>query len=415
MHARLAVALRLTARLCSASLCFISLFLASLSSEAQPVPLVKFRATGFAPGSGPNARNAALRKAEIAAVETAVDELLGQDKWGVRPALVRLANQYRQSSRIVNVQRADGGVRVLAEVYIRNDLLRERAAAMLLPLLRTPPRVLFLIAEEVAGLSFLSAERPGFAELDLMNSFQSSGFSVIRAWRPSSRYSAQELLQKAVGSATEAARLGREKGADVVVVGQAKSWLPNNRQNPKLNFTERRAVPIDHPDYEPLRARPQVARKVSVSINLRVIRAADGQILDNPTVETRVQSSVPAEAARLALRAAARKIRSQAMIAASFSVFGGSGGAFVTLTINNAGDRRSVELIVEELRRLEASSVEIVSSRPEVAQIRFKYSGKMGPLVRGLEGMRDAPYQLEAREIVGRTMIFDAEFTSSPQ
>ena len=62
-----------------------------------------------------------------------------------------------QSSRRLGLEESDGGTRVAAEVYIRNDRLRLQAATLLLPKLKPPPRVLVLIAEEVAGDSMLSA------------------------------------------------------------------------------------------------------------------------------------------------------------------------------------------------------------------------------------------------------------------
>ena len=127
---------------------FLFLFLAPPRSKihAASIPgVIKIRSEGYAQGDGPRARDAAEQDAKRQALLIWLDALLGEViEQDFAPILDRV-DSYAQSSRIVELKHEDAGTRVIVEVYVREWPLRVDVAALLAPMLLSPPRVVLLL------------------------------------------------------------------------------------------------------------------------------------------------------------------------------------------------------------------------------------------------------------------------------
>ena len=374
-----------------------AIFLALPQSKihAASIPgVIKIRAEGFAQGDGPRARDAAELDAKRRALLIWLDSLLGEvSEEDFAPILYRV-DAYAQSSRIVELKHEDAGTRVIVEVYVREWPLRVDVAALLVPMLSSPPRVVLLIAEQGPGNVVPNFGEEGRAVRALAKSLRARGIEVEDAARLRERYTQRELSTYLRGGLQSIAKFGRENGADVVIAGNMVA-----------------VTRVENSTGSTLRAR--------ATLQLSVVRSEDATLYDSIATEAEVTCLVAEDGARMAIEDATYKGTDAVAVAAVLAAARPSAKtAEVELRLDNPRDWREVEQVAERLRAFEGvREVDVMRARTGTGIIRFTYSGKMSPLVDDLTRPFPGGRDLETRRVIGREMVFtfvDAPVSRAP-
>lgn len=360
------------------------LAVASPPIHAVSIPgIVKIRAEGYAPGDGPRARDAAEVDAKRRALLIWLESVLGEvSEEDFAPILDRV-DGYAQASRIVELKHEDAGTRVIVEVYVREWPLRVDTAALLVPMLRSAPRVVLLIAEEGPANAAPIFGPEGTALKALAKSLRARGIDVEDAAKLRERYTKRELLTYLHGGLPSIAKFGRENRADVVIAG-------------KVIATAR----VENPAGPTLRVR--------ATLQLSVVRSEDAVLYDSIATEAEVTCRVAEEGARMAIEDATYKARDAAAVAAVLSAARPPARtAGVELRLDNPRDWREVEQVAARLRAFEGvREVDVMRAQIGTGIIRFEYSGKMSALVEDLKRPFPGGRNVEARRVVDREMLY---------
>lgn len=374
-----------------------AIFLAMAHSkiDAASIPgVIKIRSEGYAQGDGPRARDAAELDAKRRALLIWLDSLLGEaSEEDFAPILDRV-DAYAVSSRIVELKHENAGTQVIVEVYVHEWRLRVDAAALLLPMLSSPPRVVLLIAEEGPGNAVPIFGEEGRAVKALAKSLRARGIDVEDAAKLRERYTRRELSTYLRGGHLSIAKFGREYGVDVVIAGSVVA-----------------VTRLENSAGSTLRTR--------ATLRLSVIRSEDAVLYDLIETEAEVSSLLAADGARIAIEDATYKGRDAAAVAVVLAAARSTvKSAKVELHLDNPRDWREVEQVAARLRAYEGvREVDVMRARTGTGIIRFAYSGKMSALVDGLTRPFPGGRDIEARRVVGRDMVFtfvDAPLNRAP-
>lgn len=354
----------------------------SPKAEELPSGLVKVRGEGFAPGSGVGARSRAVAAAERDALTVFLESLVGAGGLGSLRSIVEDGAGHIQSSRVLGVERGDGGTRASVEVYLREEDLRDRAASLVFVRLPRKPRVLVLMAEVVAGENVHALARAGVAETNLAKAFRSAGFEVVDSEGLRGEFSPAELLDAVEGREGAAAKLGRATRADVALLGRAVSGAVGVEGGGNL-------------------------LRIEARVELGVIRVADGTLLARKQAEAAVHGVDASAGARLAIRDATLKLERTAMVAVTLGMLGAVESSEVRLTVDLLPGREDVERVVDLLSAMDGvDGVETTRYARGSVLLRFDYDGKMGALVGHLSRRGEDGFVLEPVEVVEKEMVF---------
>lgn len=367
----------------AARITLLAILLCAPSSYGNPTDeVVKIHAEGFAPGHGSGASTRAIAAAEKDAVTLFLGTLLGaQDLAAAKPILDR-AKAYIRSTRVIKLERTDGGTHMSVEVYLFNQALRNDLAALLFPRLPKPPRVLIFVTDRIGAGASMSIREVGTAEKALIDAFRDTGFETVDSQALRTRYTSAELLERLRGGHEAAGKFGRENGADVVILGEATARIE-------------------------AQGAPGRIGRCRASVDLRVIRAANGEPLDARRAEAAVHGNNLRECAAIAIRDAAKKLEKTIMVAATLAMAGAPSENSMSLTIQAPTNRRDVEHIVEILAlEPEVHAVELLRIEPDSALIRLDYSGKMSTLVKRLASPNENGAYLEPIRVIDNHLVF---------
>ncbi len=352
--------------------------------HAASIPgIIKIRTEGHAPGDGPRARDAAEANAKRQALLIWIESFLGEvSEEDFAPILDR-ADRYAQSSRIIELDRGPEGTRAVVEVYVREWPLRVDVAALLVPMLPSPPRVVLLIAEEGPENSAPIFGAEGTAVKALAKSLGARGIEVEGPAELRERYTKRELLTYLRAGLPSIAKFGRENRADVVIAGNVIA-----------------TARVENPAGPMLRVR--------ATLQLSVVRSEDAALYDSISTEAEVTCRVAGDGARTAIEDATYKGRHAVAVAVVLAVARPPARTTeVELRLDNPRNWREVEQVAARLRAFEGvREVDILRAQTGTGIIRFEYSGKMSALVDDLRRPFPAGRNVEARSVVDREMVF---------
>ncbi len=352
--------------------------------HAVSIPgIVKIRAEGHASGDGPRARDAAEADAKKQAILIWLGSFLGEVSEEDFAPLLDRVDAYAQSSRIIELDHGPAGTRAVVEVYVREWPLRVDTAALLMPMLRSPPRVVLLIAEDGPADPAPSFGAEGTAVKALAKSLRARGIQVEDPGELRERYSKRELLTYLRGGMANIAKFGRENRADVVIAGDVIA-----------------RARVENPAGPTLRVR--------ATLELSVVRSEDAVLYDSISTEAEVTCRVAEDGARMAIEDATYKGRDAAAVAVVLATPRTPARTTgIELRLDNPYNWREVEQVAVRLRAFEGvREVEVLRARAGIGIIHFEYSGKMSALVEDLKRPFPAGRNIQTRSVAGREMVF---------
>lgn len=353
--------------------------------------LVKVRGEAVVSGRGRAARTVAISHAEVNALHTLLQSLVGADKMQFVGKLLNQADAYVQTSRLITLDQGEETVRVEVEAYIRPDRLRADLASLMLPLLAKPPAVMVLIGEQAGGVTRLSGTEVSVAEMSFAEAFHSEGFETLDPFVLRARYTQPQLIDVLRAGSAKAARMARENRADVILMGSA-------------HFSESRAGSWGG------------TVRVTATLNLTLINAETGKEVRALTSSASLYSGSVEDGRRQAVIDAGAKIIDEALVNTVLAVIANTNSGTVWLAIEGPGNRLRVQEVMTALKRLEGlTALEEMYPSPDVARFRCQYAGSMKDFIAHLtEESRYSDFSLDSRVVSGQEATLTLTLNGGP-
>ena len=348
--------------------------------------LLKINGAGKAQGIGPHARQQAMANAQEAALKALAGSILGDNKPDLLNTLVEQSAGYVRSANVVDHKIDQGATRVTVEFLVNIVQVRNAAVRLLLPSMSYKPRVLVIIADVLNDEG--DPTDTAYAETALADVCRTTGLEVVDGRALRAMYSSKELLARLQDENAGREFLGYDPQADVAIMGTAIAGrMPND-------------VPTN-------------LQATKAHVELRVVRADDGRLMDGAAVDAIVHSVESLEGAAQAIRDACGKLAPQMINAAALAVVGPEISDGYALTIQQAGSHANLESLSSFLGELGAQHVEEIFYSDDVARLYFYYPGALHDLVKPLVDRRYPAFRLEQLQTYGRRSLLRLHPTES--
>jgi len=190
-------------------------------------------------GDQAKARDDALQEARRNAVEKAVgimvsSETLVKNFQTLEDKIYTQTQGYIQTDSIVSERKSEDGAtyEVTIKAIVKTGRIKDDLAALgLLMRRKGKPRIMIVVSESNQQSSPRTGETaaspvPGrAAETEMISKFKEKGFTVVDQTQVEKIRESQKLRSALEGNAEAAAALGRQFGAEVIIVGEAMSEL----------------------------------------------------------------------------------------------------------------------------------------------------------------------------------------------
>ena len=346
---------------------------------AQPEDgFIDVRIEAKAPGTGMDARLAATRTAQDEIIEQVLKTALAVDDPSVVKTILDKKDIYLRSTQLLRYDTVENETRVEVQCSVnRNQILRD-AAAIMLPRMPAQPKVMVLVAEQVAPDKPATASEAGTAEREIAKALRKASFEVVDNASVRASHAGPELLQAIQGDLEAAGAFARKGFAEAVVLGQAVAM-------PKSPGSSQ-AVP-----------------KISGKVTLRVFRARDGKCIDTITQEAAVHSADPVEGAAAALEDACAKLNEDVVVLCFMAVVGEHPRDELVITLEEPGTRARFDAFTKTLAdATDPQTLEVLFYSDHLARVRVRYAGAMVPLMDTLTGKTYDNWGLETRRALER-------------
>lgn len=352
---------------------------AAIAAAAGPEDfLMKINGTGKADGIGLHARQQAIADAQEAALQALAGSILGFDKSDLLGTLVEQSAEFVHSANVVDHKTDQGATRVSVEFLVNIVQIRNAAVRLLLPSMSYKPRVLVLVAD-ILNADDVPADAT-YAETALADACRATGLEIVDTRPIRAAFSSKDLATQLQDENAGRRFLGYDAQVDVAIIGVARaervpSDVPTNLQANKAH------------------------------LELRVIRADDGRLMDAAAIDAIVHSVDFIEGAAQAIQDACGKLAPQMINAAALAVVGPETTDGYALTVQQAGPHANLETLGNALGQLGAQDVKEVFYSNDVARLYFYYPGELHELVKPLIEQRYPAFRLEQLQTYGRRSL----------
>lgn len=360
---------------CAAALVFLTL---PLAAEED---IITVRVEGRADGVGLSARNAAIANAQTEALEAVLHSMLASADLNPLQPILRNAPKYIRSYDLLRADTLENVIRVEMDVHVREKPLRQDVAAIMLPRLPTPPKILLLMGEQIGNDRTVAVSEHGIAETALRTGLEKLHQDVCGAEALDKLYKQVQLIDIVNGDVETCGKFARASLCDVVIIGTATTT------------TEQTA-----PGSNMLRSR--------ATVTLRAFRGSDGKMTDSLTATAAVHGANIRESGEQAVQDACEKLTAEVVVAAALTILSTQTADAVILTVERPGSHERLNEVVKALEGMEhVSQIEELFYSDDLARLRFKYDGPMSHLVRELTSRDYAGEELRVQRVVAREMV----------
>ena len=371
--------------MCSVLFIISLLFAASALGAPRDEKFIKVPVEAKAPGTGIEARIAATRNAQHEILAQILKTSLALEDASTIDSLLKAPERYIRSTQLLRYDTVGNETRVEVEVFVNRNQLLKDAAALILPRMPSPPKVLVLVAEQAPPNPPLIVAGPGTAEREIGKALANGSFEVVDPASVRASHTEAELLAAIKGDNQTAGEFARQGFADVLVLGEAEvSAEPS---------TSGQAVP-----------------GTRGKVTLRVFRARDGKCIDTLTREAVVHSANPAEGAAAAFEDACAKLTEDALVLCVMAVAGQQHARDeLIITLEDPGARSRFDAFTEVLAKATGEQApEVLFYSDRLARVRARYAGSMVPLMDALTSNAYEGLTLEVQKALQRdvTMRF---------
>ena len=357
------------------------LALASLTALAPDAAFIESQAGGSAAGLGPAARNEAIRDAQTAMVVNRLETLAPMRDFSLFAPILKTPERFVPSYRVVEERTTENATHVEIAGQLLDAQLKQEAAALILASHGEKPRAILIVSERIAPGVPRPLDQKGVAEEAISEKLREAKFDVVDSRQLLAEYSEDALLQYLGGSPNLASQLARAHLADIAILGSAVSFVEGGTEA-ESSLRQHRA-----------------------ELNLRVIRAADGFVLDEIETEAKLFSADAREGGILSVKDACEKVAFAVINAAALGMLGGAPQNQVFLTIEGLGHGTLLDQILQTIQQVPGvDSVEEMYASDEMVRMAVAYAGPMGPFVDALSGGKYEGCSLHTKSVVNRDM-----------
>lgn len=347
------------------------------------------RTEGHARGTGIIAHTQALDDAKrVAVLETLVRIVPTKDLAPFRPILER-SGRYIRSFQELEYTEARNETRVEIEVRVTENLLRRDAAALLLPRLPTPPKVLVLIAHTTEEGKPWNPQLPGPAELAILERLRDADFETLDPALLRKRYTPPDLVERITDQAGQPGRFPLENAVALAITGHARSAVRG----------------ADGAGLHTCRA----------TLTVRVARAGYDKVVATHTARGVVHTRDAAMGTRQALLDAIARVWPDLSASCVLAVAGAEPPEDLVLTVEDPGTQERIQEIAGRIAAFPGvDAVDPLHYADVWTRLQVKYDGDPAPLAKHLIRQDYSDFRLEPRVIVGRDMTFTVAPLDAP-
>ncbi len=359
----------------------ILIALAALGATSPGDDVISVQAEGTAVGTGAAAKREATANAQLAAIVDCVERLAPGKDLNPFKSILDAAPDYIRSSRRTDLDVGEEDTTVTINARILNGLLQRDAARILLRRLPQDTKVLVLVAERIGKERALGLVPAGEAEIALGDWLREAGLDVVNPVTVRARRSEAELLEMLRGNDKVGGKLlAREHLAQVAVLGMCTVDGGTETQGTGLPTNRAR-------------------------LELRIIEANEGAVLDTLSTESVLHSVDAAHGAMLSIQDACERLRNGLLTSTVLAAATNPPKGGVIMTIEGADDSGRVDAIIDALATVPGvENLEEVYRAKGTAQFRVEYGGKMAAFVKAITGRAYQGFRVETRRAVGRDL-----------
>jgi hypothetical protein len=332
--------------------------------------------------SGLEERQAALKEARTQGLQLWLDTQIDSLDPDTASRFVAAADEYVVSTDIVGEAPVTLGRQLSVAVFVDRERLRFDVASHLFPLRKTPARAVVILGEELVGVPGYTVAQDGGGTAMLNSFFDGQQLQSIAPSEITRLYSHDDLVRCLREGVKAGGRLGRALKADVVFLGEARTELIGDPEQPTF--------------------------QVRAFVDAMVVLSKNGSLLDRVEAEAVVSGTDVAVASNRALKDAVYKVQQRLLVAAALGLVDG-GVADVTRLVVRSDNIRMAEAHVSEfLKRNEAITfAELLHRGRDELVYDIAFEGKLGALVRSLEEPVDSAIHFIPVQVVSDEMVFD--------
>ncbi len=363
---------------CALAAVFLVCLPLSLAAGLDEDKLTAVSAEGNAPGAGADARTMAVDDAQREAVLKVLQEFIPTRDFSLLRQIIDSAPAYVYSFRLQEERQEDDGTWVSIEAKVNEEQLRRDAAEIILQDLHEFPTTLVLTADypfddgPFLGEPWNESMRH-FREFLKANDVPEVDWSELEAFHDTG-----ELYAFLQGDAEGMTRLGRTHGAEVVLYGETRQRIG---ESVGANVVA-----------------------VHATVDMRVLRAAGGEIIETIETEAIVHGAHPRQAGAQALEDACAKATREALIALVLAAFETDANGAIRVTLEDVEHEEELRQVLEALEWASRAEAEVLYRGASHARIHLPFSGSMAYLTDSVSGRSYDGFRIRARHIVGRVM-----------
>lgn len=366
---------------------FFTLLFPVAGRPAEPQEeILTQRMEGYAEGIGLGARARAIENAQVEVVRSILlKTVASQDLTHLR-AILRNAPKYIKNYVPLRHDQVGDGTRVEIDAYVSTAPLYQDVAAVMLPFLVRPPRVLLVIGEQLGDDQIVAVPDFGAAETSLKTGLEPLKLEVQGVDSLGDTYTQAQLIA-AVKDLEAGMAFARGQQQDTVIIGTAIAEAQPGAETGNV-------------------------QRNKVTVSLRVHRAADGDVLETLTQTAAVSSVDIMEGGEQATRDACAKVVGDLTVATVLAVLSQPVTQGVMLLLQEPPGEDAVKAIVEQLKEAGGGEeTRLVSYADPLARVFVPFEGPMADFVNYLSDETFAGHQLEVLRVVGQdvTARFAAE------
>ena len=340
--------------------------------------LVTVSAEGSAPGAGAEARTSAVDDAQREAVLKVLQEFIPTRDFSLLRQIIDSAPAYVYSFRLEEQRQEDDGTWVSIEADVNEKQLRRDAAEIILQDLHEFPTTLVLTADYLFDDGPYLGEPWNESMRHFREFFKTHEIPEVDWSELEDFHDTGELFAFLQGDAEGMTRLGRTHGAEVVLYGETRQRIG---ESVGANVVA-----------------------VHATVDMRVLRAGGGEIIETIETEALVHGAEPRQAGARALEDACAKATQEALIALVLAAFDTDEDEYVRVTLEDVEHEEELRQVLDALEAASRVEPEVLYRGTSHARIHLPYGGSMAYLTDSVSGQSYDGFRIRARHIVGRVM-----------
>ena len=346
---------------------------------AQHAGTVEVEMEGSAPGSDADARSEAIHNAQTTYLIDELEMLTGSPDFSLLDPFLKQATRYFSGTRVTKHSKIDDETHVEVKARFHKKRLREDLTQILWPHLKRRPVVLILIEDTITPNAPKPLDSPSAADAILANALRLEGIKVLDPAKLREDHSVDVLKRCIEEEADYVARIADSIYTDIAIVGHATSVVVEDSTN------------------------PDAFKRIRSTVSLRVIRARDGVVFEEPVSPAALYSADVETGGVQAIEDATERLVPTLASSIVLGTLYSPPTTDIVIYMDKPFKTAQAEELIAYLQ--DESGAKIVAEpliTPDLASVRIRYSGSVGQLLDDVTQHTFSDFRLEAATVIHR-------------